>query len=204
MEPCHKCRKKTRYHADFCKTCFCTVLERRIKKYLGQHELIKKNDVLYVDNDLVEYFLKTLFTLPLTIVRTLTTNVVPNKRVLAWTMDHELEQFLDCLINKGTLPREKKGVKFFLPVTRDELHAYARAQKLPLSNDLKPMPKKELLKQSGLASIPGSGGAAVPLSTIQTPADILNELEKRHPETRHSLIKSIEQLKLILKENKTI
>lgn len=205
MPTCHKCQKKNIHYSDFCKTCFCEVLERRIKKYLGQHELIQRNDVLYVTDDLVEYFLKNLITLPITIVRTLKTNVKPTKRVLAWTMDHELEYFLDQLINKGTIPhKEKPGVKFFLAVTKAELEAYTTAKKIDLPEDLKPEPIKELIKPSGLVSIPGSGGDFVPLSQIQNPADILNELEKRHKETRHSLMKSIEQLKMIMQENKTI
>lgn len=205
MPSCHKCQKRTIFHDDFCKACFCEVLERRIKKYLGQRELIQRNDVLYVTDDLVEYFLKNLITLPITIVRTLKTNVKPTKRVLAWTMDHELEYFLDQLVNKGTIPtKEKSGIKFFLAVTKAELEAYAQAKKLDLSEDLKPEPAKELTKPSGLVGIPGSGGDFVQLNTIQTPADILNELEKRHKETRHSLMKSVEQLKMIMKENKTV
>jgi len=205
MASCHKCQTRDVYFSDFCKQCFCELLERRLKKHHGQHGLIQKNDVLYVTNDLVEYFLKRLFSMPLTIVRTLKTNMKPTKRVLAWTMDHELEYFLDQLINKGAIPaKEKPGVKFFLAVTKAELEAYTSAKKIDLPEDLKPEPAKELIKPSGLVGIPGSGGDVVPLSQIQSPLDILNELEKRHKETRHSLMKSIEQLKMIMKENKTI
>lgn len=205
MASCHKCQTRDVYFSDFCKACFCELLERRLKKHHGQQGLIQKNDVLYVDNDLVEYFLKRLFSMPLTIVRTLKTNMKPTKRVRAWTMDHELEYFLDQLINKGAISaKEKPGVKFFLAVTKAELEAYTTAKKIDLPEDLKPEPAKELIKPSGLVGIPGSGGDFVPLSQIQTPADILNELEKRHKETRHSLMKSVEQLKMIIKENKTI
>ncbi|MDO8643063.1 MAG: hypothetical protein Q7R76_05810 [Candidatus Woesearchaeota archaeon] len=202
MATCHKCPLPI-YYSDFCEQCFCDLLERRIKKYIGQHELLKKNDVLYVDNDLVDYFLKKLFTLPLTLVRT-PTDGASAKRVLAWTMDHELEFFLDELMTHGLIAPEKPGLKFFLAVTKSELQAYTAAKNIPLPDDLKPAPKHDLMKPSGLVSIPGSGGDFLPLNTIQTPADILNELEKRHHETRASLMKSIEQLKLILKEDKTI
>ncbi len=194
---CHKCKNKEQYHGDFCKPCFCELLERRIKKYLRQQEAIKKDDILVVDNDLVVYVLEHILTMPVKIVRDATQE---GKKVLAWSMDHELEWFLESLLEKGCVPEShQEGIKLFVTISKKELASYAAAKGIVLSGDLKPKPvRQDLIHISGITSIPGSGVPARADKKIESYADLLNELEKRHHETRPSLLKSIAKLQEIL------
>ncbi len=90
------------------------------------------------------------------------------KKVLPWTTDDECHHFLSLFLNNKPLKNlgHGKDVKLFLSLREAEVAAFAKAKGFKF-----PRPKKD---------------------TITT---ILDKLEKKHPQTKHSLLRSINDIK---------
>ncbi|MBW2999255.1 hypothetical protein KY339_01165 [Candidatus Woesearchaeota archaeon] len=161
---CKKCKKKA-YYNEFCKKCFCQQIEARVRKELRLKKLIQKNDVLLITSPFCEYMVKSIMKgLPLKIVK----KGKHDKKVILWTMDDEIEYFLKNFFAGKKyieLSHHGKNIKLFLKVKHDELMAFARAKGFKLK-------KKKI-----------------------TPIlEMIEKLEKKHPETKFSLGKSMEKL----------
>lgn len=164
---CQKCSNPI-YHDQFCKRCFCEVIERRIRKYVRLKELISKHDILVINNPLCEYLIKSIVQdMPVTIKQQ-----GEGKNVLAFTMDDEIEWFLDIIFAGKDLEQEikqqNKDIKLLITITDKEAQAFAQAKNIMF-------PQKQRKYQT-----------------------ILEQLEQKHKETRYSLFKSVEGIKKIL------
>ena len=183
QEHCQKCRQKA-YFEGFCERCFCEVIEKRVRKHVRLSALIKKNDVLVVEHPLVAYFIKSIVQdMPVTILKPMpdeTGDGKTTKQVLAWTMDNELDAFLDQIFAGKDLVVEAQKeheqntqqIKLLVTLTDKEAEMFAQAKQI------EPLPKKTRKYEA-----------------------LLQQLEQKHQETRYSLMKSVEELKRILNKN---
>lgn len=89
------------------------------------------------------------------------------KHVLPWTADDECCHFLSLFLNNKPLKGigHGKDVKLFLSLLEDEVAAYAKAKSIGFSRRR----KDPIIK-------------------------VLDELEKKHPQTKHSLMRSINDI----------
>lgn len=155
------------YHNQLCEGCFIGLLERRIRKMLRSTGGVQKNDTLLIQDPFCEAVIRSIAPgLPFTVASS-----GHGKTVLSWTMDDEIEQFLDCLFLNKPIPHGNNPaiIKLFLCLTDREYEAYARA------------------KHTEPREIPSRKYAA-----------FLDEFEKRHQETRYTLLKTIGELNSIL------
>lgn len=182
MDPqhCQKCRQKV-YFEGFCEQCFCEVMEKRVRKQVRLQGLIKKNEVLTVEHPLVAYFIKSIVQdMPVTILNTMPKDGHA-KHVLAWTMDDELDAFLEQIFAgkdlKEAVQKEQEQnimqIKLLVTLTDKEAEMFAKAKQI------EELPKK-----------------------IRKYETLLQQLEHKHKETRYSLVKSVEELKRILQEKR--
>ncbi len=98
-----------------------------------------------------------------------------DKEVIYWTMEDELEQFLDALFTGkpiGPLGHSPTRIKLFLPVRDKELEAFAAAN-----------------------------GQTFPAKPRTKLAVLLGDMETKYPEVKFSLLKSISELKEAMQEH---
>lgn len=165
---------------QLCTSCFGRLVERRVGKELREHNLIKKDGVYVVENDLCAFVFKAIIKgMPVTVLKSGDENNPDNVsipvdaiRILCWTLDDEIASlFLDVLDGKETLHlgQAKGSIKLFLPLTDKELSIYADIKGF----DFTPKPKGQ----------------------IKT---MLDSLEEKHPETRFSVASSAKELARIM------
>ena len=169
---CLKC-KNPRYRTEFCKACFCELVERKVKKYLRENQFVKKGDRLAVKDPLCRQgLLDAIQGLPVELVE----EGKDAKQVLPLTMDDTLDVFFDKVFygNEGKIiPQEDQNIiALFRMIKARDVEAYAKAKKLPFT-----------------------------LRTTKYTA-LLDVLEKNHQETRTSVLNSIDELKEILEKAK--
>ena len=186
MKKCNKCGKNTvLYHRDFCRPCFQKIIEKRIRKYVRLNKMFSKNDNILVIGDLTEHLLKGILKdLPVNItkknfaspfskqVKDFAKKNKINKIVIPWTLDNEIEYFLDNWTHKKTtydLFGEMKGyVKLFKPVMEEELEKFAKIKRI----------KFRAAKKNHL----------------------LDKIEKQYPGSKFGMANSIEEMKGIFKQ----
>lgn len=148
----------------YCSTCFIHLIERRVRKYVKEHHLLKKNQRVIVADSLSSYFLKNIVHVPLTFVKKKTKKA--DLLVSLETIDDNVVVFLEALFSGKKIKRtDKSTFSFFSAVTDDELELYCKYKHLSFT------PRKHPLKK------------------------ILENVRQKHPETLHSLAKSVEDLK---------
>ena len=170
---CERCASEP-YSGELCRSCFLAHIERRIRKDLRMNALISKGDTLILTDPLCRRVIEDIVQgMPLTITDD---GGAPGKRVLPWTMDDEICYFLKRFLAGEEYPElgHGKAIKLFLTVREKELEAFAKAKGLPFT----PRPRDRFRA-------------------------LIDNLEARHPETRFSLAKSIEEIRGIVR-TKTI
>ncbi len=172
MPLCVVCKKEAAFQLQewYCNSCFCGVIERRIKKYVRTVCPLQKGEHVIVVGDLTQYILqKVIQGLPIEreYRKTIPSSIPPHtKLVLPWTMDKEASIFLDHLFQGKMIQDEHPQImKLFLPVTIPEMKRYAEILHLPFPEEEK-----------------------------NTTSSILNDLEQKYPSTKYSLAKSIKFL----------
>ncbi|MBW3002955.1 hypothetical protein KY337_00195 [Candidatus Woesearchaeota archaeon] len=142
---CVSCKKTPELVYDnrnYCKSCYCKLLERRISKYLRINNLIEKDDVLYIKDPLLEHLIKTVVKgLPLKIVKKKTKNSRP---VVLWTLDDEVSYFVESFFSKSFKLKTTKDIKPLRPLTDNDIALYAKFKKLKFKPNKKPHSYKYL------------------------------------------------------------
>ncbi|MBI1970662.1 hypothetical protein HYS47_02870 [Candidatus Woesearchaeota archaeon] len=164
---CHICAQEE-YYSGSCRSCFVKGIEKRIRKTLRLQGSIDRHDTLLIQDLFCQHVIQTiLHGLPITIVQQ-----GAGMPILPWTMDDEIDLFLDRLFNNQPLApaTERRVIKLFLGLTDKEYEAYAIAKGFTT-----------IVKERKYASF-------------------LNELEQRHKETRYTLIKTIDELQKVLRQ----
>ena len=177
---CVKCKKEALFQLQewYCASCFCLVIEKRVKKYIRTNALFAKNDLLYVAGELGAHVLREVIQgLPVEMFVLEEAEAVKKwsascnaKLILPWTMDKELAGFLKDIFH-GMIIHEPHAriIKIFLPITEPELKKYAELKHLPCPEENK--------------------GSII---------DILNQLEAKYPSSKYSLAKSMETLRSMM------
>jgi hypothetical protein len=170
-EKCVKCNSPARLHLKslhpLCKDCFCEVIEKRIRKHARLNTLFKKGDSIVVIGRLNQYLVPRIVKgLPLTITNRQRPPARTSSKVFGtWTLDDEVCSYLEELLTGRT--RRPAFHSILKRTTDEELKLFAKYRKLEFTANRK---NPEVQR-------------------------MLDTLEKRHPETRFSLMKSIEALK---------
>ncbi|MDP7323862.1 MAG: hypothetical protein QF632_03825 [Candidatus Woesearchaeota archaeon] len=140
---CSKCKKfKVRVEishlGSLCANCFCKIFEKRIRKSVRIDRVFSKNDRILVSDKLSEYLVKEIIKgMPVKIFfRKLDDDFVKrekiNKVVVGWTLDDEVNQFLEKLLfNRKS--KEVKYVKLLKSVTDEEVEAFVKIKKIKFS-----------------------------------------------------------------------
>ena len=207
---CQKCNKaKAEIKLPYlglrlCKSCFCKLIERRVKKEIRSKELInEKEKILLLDNNskeakISEHILNTAYNnrLNMIIVKAnhfklgyldkKTKEIIKKNKIkqviIPWNLDNEIIYFTENLFNKGNfkfLGNFKQNkisyIKLLRNVLESECLLFAKCKKFKF----KEKPKKDKQRKD-----------------IK---NMLDKIDKKHSETKFSLLKSIEHLVPILK-----
>ena len=207
---CQKCKKakgeiKLPYLGlRLCKTCFCKLIERRVKKEIRSKNLInEKEKILLLDNNskearISEHILNTTYNNRLNLIKVKVNNfklgslgnktketIKDNKIkqvIIPWNLDDEIIYFTENLFNKGNfkfLGNFKQNKIFHIKLLRNVLESecllFAKCRKFKF----KEKPKKDKQRKD-----------------IKK---MLDKIDKKHAETKFSLLKSIDSLNNKLK-----
>ncbi len=159
---CKICGKNA-FFERLCTPCFLRNIESRVRKELRLTKAVEKNKVLLIKDDLSRYFISSIISMPIKVVK----SGRHDKKVLPWTLDDEIEDFLERTF-KGRQPKreDKNIIKLFRTVRYKELELFAKLKKIKL----------EKRKPTKLGKL-------------------LDSLENQHLETKFSLLKSVEEIK---------
>ena len=145
---------------------FCRLIEKRVRRHTRMNKVFRKNDKILVTDDLDMYFVKSITKkLPVKIYRKQVRNV-RLKIVKQWTADDEINLFLKQMFY-GKRIKQEKFVKLLKVITDEEASKFAKIKGLMF----KPNKKDKLVQ------------------------DFVDEMQKKYPDTKYKLIKSIEALK---------
>ena len=202
---CQKCnRAKAEIKLPYlglrlCKSCFCRLIEKRVKKEIRSKELInEKEKILLLDNNskearISEYILNTAYNNRLNLIKVKVSKFeigFVNKKVkeiikknkikqviIPWSLDDEIIYFTENLFSKGNFNYIDHFIQdkiFYTKLLRNVLESecflFAKCRKFKF----KDRPEKDKQKKA-----------------IK---NMLDKIDKKHSETKFSLLKSIEQI----------
>jgi len=173
MNKCKKCPKPAKtglkHLGPLCTSCFCKVIEKRVRKTMRENSWIKHNDeVFIVDNGTVtfavtKYLLERISKdLPMEI------NIVKEpcegKVIIPWSLDDEVTGKLQELF--GEAGHESQFITLLQNVSDEEIQTLAKLKDLE-------------------GSIPGKNALGKKLA----------EMEQKYPGSKFGLMKSFQDLK---------
>lgn len=142
---CISCKKKSNLlydGRDYCSSCYCKLLERRVRKYIRQNKFIKPNDVLFINNPLIFYIIeKVVKGMPLKIVKRKTKN---SKTVILWTLDDEVSEFIESILSNKFKLVTRKDIMPLRPLKDSDIALYAKYKKISFKPNNKPYSYKFL------------------------------------------------------------
>jgi len=195
---CIKCNRKSqsnfRHIGPLCRECFLKVIEKRLRKDIRAAKSIQKNDkILLINNESKEYYvgeflLKSIIKqLPVKIyVKKSKSLKMPqkiskkyDKIIIPWSLDDEAEEFLNNIVGKNQnkskkSAESKKEIRILKNISEEEIEFFAKIKKFKYkSAETKTKAAKSRSKTKKM----------------------LDELEKRYPGYKFSLLNSIKQVK---------
>ncbi len=207
-EKCHKSKLEIKLPylgTGLCSNCFCRLISKRVKKYVVSRDLITRDDtVVFFDHKSIyskisKEMLGMLYCRKLIIhkpkkkeisaiaseIKNIKELSFPVKVVIPWCLDDEASYFLSsvfksrglCFIGNpeiGSGKRKIRVVKLLRPVLREECILFAKAKGI---------------KVDKRNTAPYFNGIYEPDS-----AAMLDKIDKKHYETKFSLLKSIDEL----------
>lgn len=184
---CLKCSNKG-YYGSLCSKHFMENIEARIRKEMRLKELIKKDDVLVINDPICMFFIKKVMKgMPLKIIKSekgVGKFLRDGKRVkfvLPWTLDDEILSFLidffgekaEGIEMKKKTDSLKEGLSEIKPlkaIKEDELITFAKLAKVKFKKKKRTAREEEIKKA-------------------------IEKIDKRHQETKFSLLRSIGEIK---------
>ncbi len=187
-----------------CKACFCKLIERRVKKEIRSKNLInEKEKILLLDNNtkeakISEHIIKTAYDnrvellkvkvneLKIGSLSNKTKEIIKKNKIkqviIPWNLDDEIIYFSGNLFNKGNfnyLGHFKQNKTLYIKLLRNVLESecllFAKCRKFRFKKKTEEDKHKKEIK------------------------NMLDKIDKKHAETKFSLLKSIEHLAPILK-----
>ena len=164
-----------------------SLIEKRIRRHIRTSNFFEKGDRILATDDITEFLLKKILgKLPDEIIKkkislTSLSNKTAkefikknkiNKVVIPWTADDESVSFLKSIFGDGNISFENTSyIKLLRPVLDEEASFYAKKNKI----QWQPNKKDKKVKT------------------------FIDNMQKKYPETKFSLIRSIEKLEEILR-----
>tara|TARA_Y100000310_G_scaffold327713_1_gene394515 strand:- start:1017 stop:1553 length:537 start_codon:yes stop_codon:yes gene_type:complete len=175
---CSKCKKfkvkvEISHLGSLCSNCFSKIFEKRIRKFVRLGKVFSKNDRILVSDKLSEYLVKGIIKdMPVKMFfRKFSERFVKekkvNKVVVSWTLDDELNQFLEKLLFNRSV-KDVKYVKLLKSVTDEEVEAFAKIKKIKFDINKK---NKDI-------------------------SEFISVLNKKYDDIKFGLGKSVEKLKI--------
>ena len=188
-----------------CKRCFCNLIQRRVKKEIKQKKIIEEGDkILLIDDksiesEISELMLNSIYKRVKIIKKQVnnykiselskSTNLLIKKEkikkvVIPWSLDDEIIYFTNCVFSGKKRNRlwhyKDKGIifiKLLRNVLESECDLFASCNNLKFKRS----PEKD--------------------KKIKDIKKLVNKINKKHCETKFSLLKSIDKLNNIIKIN---
>lgn len=160
---CEKCAHKAEFRLVdkwYCTRCFTELVEQKIRHNLRKYD-IKKDSIILATDELCVQVLKKVINMPVKIV---TDKQKTDYVALPWTLDDENETFLKTFFEKNLIKSDKRIIKLFYALSKDDVKAYCRIKKI-LYN-----PEKTGINE------------------------ILDRFDKKYPGTKTSILRSGETL----------
>lgn len=158
-----------------CPSCFAEVIEKRVRKSLRDNNWLKPEDkILYIDDGTMQsgvgiFFINAIFKnkpFNFSFKKGTTKSAARlskgyDKVLIPWSMDDEVEQYLDALFNAKKVPKTNH-IKLLINVSDEEIALFAKIKK-----------------------IKGKQKAKTVLGKM------LDNLEKRYPGSKFGLLRSV-------------
>ncbi|MDP7323218.1 MAG: hypothetical protein QF632_00490 [Candidatus Woesearchaeota archaeon] len=140
-------------------------IQRKIRKYVRLNKPFQKDDKIYVNSRFCKVLLKEILKdLPVTYV---TTEKKANKVVIPWTLDDEINDFLQNIFQRKSLKTNQKVIKLLKPITDKEAALLAEKKDCHFTPNKKDPEIKHMIEN----------------------------LQKDHPEIKHGLLKTASELR---------
>lgn len=167
---CVKCKRRKKLISlaslePLCKDCFCKVIEKRIRKKIRLNKLFKKGDRILIEDELSFFLVKKIIK-DLPVKLFLRKSNKANKKVIKWTLDDKLLVFLKNIFF-GKKFKKREQISILDVITDNEAIMFSKINKIKFKPNIK---DKNI-------------------------ANMLERLEKKYPEIRFSLSRSISELK---------
>ena len=202
---CQKCKKaraeiKLPYLGLWlCKGCFCKLIEKRVKKEIRSRELVNEEEkILLLDNNskearISEHIIKIVYNNRVNLLKAKvnsldigcldekTKKIIKNNKInqviIPWNLDDEIVYFTESLFKRGDfklLDNFTQGKVFYIKLLRNVLESecilFAKCKKFKFKENLEKDKQKKAIKT------------------------MLDKIDKKHAETKFSLLKSIDSL----------
>jgi hypothetical protein len=165
---CVKCKKPAEHKLVdkwYCKRCFTELVEHKIKHNLRSYN-IKKDSRLLVSDKASEQVIRKVINLPVRIVKRKPADYI----IIPWTLDDSNEALLKQFFEKKRQKDDRKTVKLFEPLSKDEMKQYFSIKKVKYA------PSKTEINR------------------------MIDEFERKYPGTKASMLSSEEKLARMLKK----
>ncbi|MFH2021038.1 MAG: hypothetical protein ABIJ34_06485 [archaeon] len=152
---CIKCNREVKLalqNQKVCNSCFCEIIEKRVRKELRLGKYIRKGDSVLIIDDGSAESRAAIYLLPLLLKDmpfkllikkskyTLGQEFDKSKVIVPWNADKEGKYFLSCVFENKKLKflgnfrlKGKQYIKLFLPCISEEVRSYANIKKLKFS-----------------------------------------------------------------------
>ena len=160
---CEKCTHKAEFRLVdkwYCSRCFTELVEQKIRHNLRRYD-IKKDSIILATDELCVQVLKKVINMP---VRIVSGKQKADYIALPWTLDDENEEFLKTFLEKKSLKEDKRIIRLFYSLSKDDVKAYCRLKKIEYH------PKKSEINE------------------------ILDRFDRKYPGTKTSILRSGETL----------
>jgi len=167
---CYLCNKKANIKQQknryICNECFCWLFEKRIRKQTRLDKAFKPKDKILVKGDVAKYLVKS-------ITKDMDVKIVSknyNKKVIEWTLDDELNQFVKNMFEGKKQPKQDKTIKILKNVTDKDAVLFAKIKGLKF----KPNKKDKKVQY------------------------FLDKIQEKYPNAKYNLLRNIEELRKLL------
>ncbi|MBW2978433.1 hypothetical protein KY331_06320 [Candidatus Woesearchaeota archaeon] len=168
---CYLCGRtaviKKQKNRVICNKCFCWLFEKRIRKQTRLDKSFSSGDRILVIGEVAKYLVKS-------ITKDMNVKLVSknyNKKIIEWTLDDELNQFVKGMFEgKGRRKEEKKVIKILKNVTDEEVKLFAKIKGLKF----KPNKKDKAIQK------------------------FLDSVQAKYPNAKYNLLRNVSELRTII------
>jgi hypothetical protein len=182
---CLKCNKKEKVKGfEFCRNCFISIIEKRVRKELRVSEAIKRGDALLIIDDrscsaklniqLIKKIVGDITEIKVKKQKSFDINKkidFKGKVIVPWNLDDEIILFMKCFLNNvpfKNLGNHDNSVKPLLCLKKDECELYCKLLGIKFEQK-KTEENKDII-------------------------EFVDKIEKKYPGSKFSILKSSKQM----------